>query len=384
MAPLANALAIPLVGMVVVPLALVWLVVPWDPILLLAHQLFALVAVVLQWLDALPAAVWVQHAPPPWATAAGMVGIVLLLAPRGLHVRLLGVLWLLPLFLVVPPRPGPGAVWLEVLDVGQGLAVVVQTERHTLLYDTGPRFNDLADAGNRIVAPYLRAQGIAALDALIVTHQDADHSGGALSLLQSVPVHWLASSMGPENRIVAARHAARLGHVPCHAGQSWTWDGVRFDMLHPRADSYGNPRLKTNDRGCVLKITSAFGSALLTADIEARSEAELVALQPEALPADVMLVPHHGSRTSSTPAFIAAVRPRVAIATPGYRNRLGHPRPEIVARYREQDIRFLRSDFDGAVRVRFDGGAPAIRAWRSVAGPYWRDRPAREEAAPLD
>ena len=315
--PLANALAIPLVSMVVVPLALSWLVVPWDAILVVAHQLFALVVAVLEWLDALPAAVWAQHAPPAWAVAAGVVGILFLLAPRGLHVRLLGIVWLLPLFVVVPSRPEDGAAWLEVLDVGQGLAVVVQTRHHTLLYDTGPRFNDLADAGNRIIAPYLRAQGIRELDGMVVTHLDADHSGGALSLLATVPVGWLASSMPEDSRIVVARKEANKVHVPCYAGQTWVWDGVRFDVLHPRRESYLNPKLKTNDRGCVLKITSAHGTALLTADIEARSEAELVAYQKDALPSDVMLVPHHGSKTSSTPAFIAAVHPRLAIATPG-------------------------------------------------------------------
>ena len=382
--PLANTLAIPLVSMVVVPLALLWLIVPVDFILVLAHQLFAWVVVPLRWLDAQPAAVWAQHAPPSWAIAASIAGIVLLLAPRGLHVRWLGAVWLLPLFVVVPARPEPGALWLEVLDVGQGLAVVAQTANHTLLYDTGPRFNDIADAGNRIIAPYLRATGIRELDALVVTHADADHSGGALSVLQTVPVGWVASSMSADHRIVAARAAANQIHLPCHGGQSWVWDGVRFDVLHPRRDSYANAKLKTNDRGCVLKITSAHGSVLLTADIEARSEAELVASQPEALRSDVMLVPHHGSKTSSTRAFLAAVSPALAIATPGYRNRLGHPRPEIVARYQEQGIRLLRSDYDGAVEIRFDGGTPRVRAWRETAGPYWRDRPLREEQAPLE
>ncbi|MBK8741108.1 MAG: hypothetical protein IPM02_16985 [Betaproteobacteria bacterium] len=134
----------------------------------------------------------------------------------------------------------------------------------------------------------------------------------------------------------------------------------------------------------MVKITSAHGTALLTADIEARSEAELLMHQKDMLASDVMLVPHHGSRTSSTPAFIAAVNPRIAIATPGYRNRFGHPRPEIVERYRERGIRLLRSDYDGAVEVRFDGGEPKVRAWRAVDQPYWRDRPVREEQPPLE
>ena len=383
-APLANAFAIPLVSMIVVPMALTWLLVPWDVILIGAHQLFAWVVLALEWLNALPAAVWVQHAPSPWMVVAGAIGVLLLLAPRGLHIRLLGTVWLLPLFVVLPLRPEHGALWLEFLDVGQGLAVVVRTRSHTLLYDTGPRFNDLADAGNRVIGPYLRAHGIRELDAMIVTHVDADHSGGALSLLQTVPVDWLTSSMPEDNRIVVARSNANKFHTPCHAGQIWDWDGVRFEVLHPRRESYFNPKLKSNDRGCVLKITSAHGAVLLTADIEARSEAELLAYQADALSSDVMLVPHHGSKTSSTAAFIAAVRPKLAVATAGYRNRLGHPRPEVLARYKEMGIRLLRSDHDGAIEVRFDGGEAKIRSWREAGQPYWRDRPARAELLPLE
>jgi competence protein ComEC len=376
--PIANAFAIPLVSMIVVPLALAWLVLPLDWILLAAHELFAIVVVALEGLSALPAAVWSQHAPSVWAVAAGIVGMLLLLAPRGLHARAIGALWMLPLFAVAPSRPPEGALWVEVLDVGQGLAVVVQTHRHALLYDTGPRFNELSDAGNRIVAPYLRAQGITKLDGMIVTHRDTDHSGGALSLLATVPVGWVASSMGEDSSVVLAQRDADRVHTPCFAGQSWTWDGVRFDMLHPPGESYSNPRLKANDRGCVLKISSMHGSVLLTADIEARSEAELLVRNVEALRSDVMLVPHHGSKTSSTSEFLLGVSPQLAIAATGYRNRLGHPRPEVVARYREQRVRLMRSDYDGAISVRFEGGGPKIRAWREMDARYWRDRPQRE------
>ena len=377
--PIANAFAIPIVSMVVVPLALAWLVLPWDFILIVAHQLFAWTAFVLQWLDKLPSAVWTQHAPPTWAVVAGVIGMLLLLAPRGLHGRLLGGLWLLPIFVVTPMRPDPGGVWFQVLDVGQGLAVVVQTHRHTLLYDTGARFTDITDAGNRIIAPYLRALGIERLDGLIVSHADADHSGGAVSLLGAVPVGWLRSSLPDDHRLVSARRLNQLPNARCEAGEAWTWDDVEFRVLHPTAGSYRDSRLKSNDRSCVIKVTSTHGSLLLTGDIEARSEAELILREGGRLTSDVMLVPHHGSKTSSTDAFIDAVTPDIAIATPGYRNRFGHPRPEVLARYELRRVRLLRSDYDGAIEARFDGGRPSMRTWRSDNGPYWRDRPVRDE-----
>lgn len=383
-APIANAFAIPVVSLVIVPMALAWLVLPLDIILIAAHQLFAWVVAGLQWLNEMPAAVWSQHAPSGWAIVAGVVGVLLLLAPRGLHARALGAVWLAPLFIAVPIRPEAGAFWMEVLDVGQGLAVVVQTRQHTLLYDTGPRFNEVSDAGNRIIAPYLRAQGIAKLDGIVVTHADADHSGGALSLLATVPADWVASSMGESTQLVRAQASAGRIHVPCFAGQGWSWDGVRFDMLHPAGASYLDPKVRTNDRGCVLRISSPHGAALLTADIEARSESLLVATQRAALPADVMLVPHHGSKTSSTAPFVEAVGPRLAIATSGYRNRLGHPRHEVVAQYASRGIRLLRSDYDGAIEVRFEGGPPKARAWREVDRRYWRDQPRRGELLALE
>jgi competence protein ComEC len=382
--PLANALAIPVVGMVVVPMALLWLVIPWDFILVAAHALFAWVAAVLTWLDALPAAVWAQHAPPPWAVAAGMAGVLLLLAPRGMGLRWPGLAFVLPLFLAFPERPPPGALWLEVLDVGQGLAVLAQTRDHALLYDAGPRFSDVADAGNRIVAPYLRARGIARLDGLVITHQDADHSGGAQSVLASVPVGWVLSSLDTGHRIAVAARAGGSDALPCAAGQRWEWDGVGFAVLHPRAASLRDPGVKSNDRGCVLRIDTAHGSVLLTGDIEARSEAELLGRGPALLRSDVLQVPHHGSKTSSTPAFIAAVGPRLAIATPGYRNRLGHPRPEILERYRAQGVPLLRSDYDGAVQIRFERGTFRVRTWRQTDERYWRDRPRRDDAGASD
>ena len=217
---------------------------------------------------------------------------------------------------------------------------------------------------------------------MIVTHQDTDHSGGALSVLQVVPVDWLASSLPAEHAILARRSADGGAALRCEAGQRWTWDGVRFEVLQPTVDHYAMPRLKPNDLSCVVRIESDHGSALLTGDLEARGELELVRRDGVSLQSDVLVVPHHGSRTSSTPAFIAAVAPQVAVFTPGYRNRFGHPRPDVVARYDDAGVRTYRTDYDGALTFVFAPGASRTpRAERDHDRRYWRDAPQREASA---
>ena len=376
--PVANALAIPVVTFAVVPMALAAIVLPIDALWRAAHAVFSALMIPLDALAAMPSAAWQQHAPPDWTVASALVGVLWLAAPRGVPGRVLGFVALLPLFVVRPAPPSPGTFRMTVLDVGQGLAVVVETHRHALLYDTGPRYTEDSDAGGRIVAPFLRATGMRRLGGMIITHQDSDHSGGALSLLQTVPVDWLASSLSADHAIHARRAADGGTVLRCEAGQRWTWDGVRFEMLQPTAAHYAMPQLKPNDLSCVVRIESDHGSALLTGDLEARGELELVARDPSALTADVLLVPHHGSRTSSTPAFIAAVAPKIAVYTPGYRNRFGHPRPDVVARYDAAGIRGYRTDYDGALSFIFAPGASlAPRAEREHDRRYWRDAPLR-------
>jgi competence protein ComEC len=383
--PLANAVAIPVVTFIVVPLALASILVPWDLLLIMAHQVFAWVAMFLELLSTLPAAVWQQHAPPVWAVIAGAFGIVWLLAPRGVPGRALGLVWLLPLFVVAPMLPAPGAFRLIVLDVGQGLSVLVQTRQHALLYDTGPRFNDTADAGNRIIAPMLRSIGVAKLDLLMVSHQDTDHSGGVRSLLETVPVADLLSSLPADHAINRARVARGEATRRCIAGETWTWDGVDFTVVHPVVANYSNPKLRPNDLSCVIRIANAAGSALLTGDIEARTEADLVRRSGEALHSDVLVVPHHGSKTSSTPAFIAAVHPETAVFTPGYRNRFRHPRPEIVERYDVAGVKSYRTDYDGALTFNFgDGQGREPLREREQHARYWREAPLRGDLPSLD
>jgi competence protein ComEC len=366
--PLANAVAIPVVSFIVTPLALAGALPFLDPLLSLAHLVTGWLMVFIDWLAALPLAIWQQAAPPAWAVLLALAGGIWLLLPRGFPARWLGLLAFLPLLTAVPPRPAVGTAEVTVLDVGQGLAIHVQTSAHDLLFDAGPAFSAEADSGNRIIAPYLRAMGVRGLDVLVISHADKDHEGGAASVLAALPVAVLKASLPFEH----ALSAQPVPQQPCVEGDSWIWDGVRFDMLHPGAEALSR---KTNDVSCVLRVTAGGKSMLLTSDIEAVSEAVLLKRHPADLAADVMTAPHHGSRTSSTSGFIAAVAARDVIFPVGYRNRFGHPKEDVVARYVEAGARLHRTDADGAVRVGLGAAGTNFRHEREERRRYWHARP---------
>ncbi len=376
--PLANAIAIPVVSLVVVPLTLAGMLLPFDFVLLAAHQVMAWCSTLLEWMSAAPETVWQQHAPPPWTVLVAALGAAWLLLPRGFPARWLGVIGLLPMFLVLPPRLAEGTLRLTVLDVGQGLAAVVQTRNHALLYDTGPGFGPGADSGNRVIVPYLRAAGVQRLDAMIVSHDNADHSGGALSVLQALPVDALFTSLHDMDPLPLQAPAA----FRCFAGQRWEWDGVRFEMLHPARDSYDAGRIKTNDRSCVLKIVAGPNSILLPGDIQSKAETALLSSQRGALAATVLVAPHHGSRTSSALEWVRAVNPQSVIFPVGYRNRFGHPHEEVIGRYRDQGSTMFRTDRDGAVTVVFDAaGVIGIEPYRARYRRYWQTKMASDPVA---
>jgi len=362
--PLANALAIPLVSLVVTPLALLGSLPLLDPLLFLAHAVTAWMMIFIDWLAALPLAIWQQAAPPAWAVLLALAGGLWLLLPRGFPSRWLGVLAFLPLLTVLPPRPATGTAAITVLDVGQGLAIHVQTAGHDLLFDAGPAFSADADSGNRIIAPYLRAMGVRRLDAMVISHADKDHEGGAASVLAALPVALLKTSLPFEH----ALSAQPVPHEVCRDGDAWDWDGVRFEMLHPGAAPLSR---KTNDLSCVLRVTAGGKAMLLTSDIEAVSEAALLDRHRDRLSATVMTAPHHGSKTSSTPGFIDAVAARDVIFPVGYRNRFGHPKEDVVERYRQSGARLHRTDADGAVGVRLSAADIGFRHERAERRRYW-------------
>ncbi len=268
-----------------------------------------------------------------------------------------------------PPPLADGELQLTVLDVGHGLAVAARTRNHALLFDAGPAFGPQADSGNRMIVPYLRATGVQALDLMIVSHDDIDHYGGASSVLQALPVAQLLSSLpDPDPLPFEAASAAR-----CVAGQAWEWDGVRFEMLHPTRESYDDPSIKDNNRGCVLRIATRTAVALIPADIEAQAEQQLLASSRDALRAQVLIVPHHGSKTSSLPEFVRAVDPRIAIYPVGYRNRFGHPQADVEERYLRQGSHVYRTDRDGALTLHFGiGDAIRVTPHRATYRRYWQ------------
>jgi len=351
----ANVVAIPWVGFVVVPLTLAGtLLVAISPYS--AAILLKLAAMSLNWLwllltklGNLPHFVWYHTLSNPLVFIAAVIGILLLIAPRGLPARWLGILWLVPLFLIKPARPENGTVWLTLLDVGQGLSAVIQTHNHTLVYDTGPRFSESFNAGDAVLIPFLRYRGVSKIDTLVISHGDSDHIGGAHPLLKSIPADLVLTSV-PD----------RFPHQHtklCRKGQHWEWDGITFKMLFP-VPAFMN---KNNNKSCVLAIRAGNNQILLTGDIEAPAERYLVRHERSELKSTILIAPHHGSITSSTVPFVNAVDPKYVLFPVGYRNRFHFPSQVVLDRYRRVGAQVFRTDGGGAVGFLVSGLSALVR-----------------------
>ncbi len=379
----ANLLAVPWVTLVVTPLCLLGLVLPFA---------WSVAAEALQWLVWLLKACagvswaqWSAPAAPLWAGAAALVGMGMWAMRVPMWLRCFGVALVLPVLSWQTPRPVHGTFELVAADMGQGHAVLLRTATHSLLYDTGPRYSAETDAGQRVLVPLLRAWG-ERLDRIVISHQDSDHSGGAPAVMAMQPQADVLTSIAPEHPL------QQLGVMQrCERGQSWMWDGVRFEVLHPSASDYER-KLKPNALSCVLRVSAsravvaqtdaaldhasakapppAQGTALLAGDIEAAQEQDLLQ-SGQALQADWLLVPHHGSATSSTQDFLNAVDPNVAIVQAGYRNRFGHPRPDVLRRYNDLGVLVVQTPRCGASTWRSQQ-PKLVQCERNQRQRYWQ------------
>jgi competence protein ComEC len=359
--PLANLVAVPVVSLVVVPsllaaTALAGLGLAGAGAALLGASAWVMGALwrLLEQLATWPGAELYLPEPTTPALAAALVGAAVLLAPRALPGRAAGLVLLLPLLVPRVDRPAPGTFALHVLDVGQGLAVLVRTREHALLYDAGAALPGGFDLGQAAVVPALRALDVRRLDRLVVSHGDMDHAGG---------VGAVARAYAPRTLSSARRFPER-----CAAGARWTWDGVTFEFLHPPA---GFPDVD-NDSSCVLRVEGAFGAALLPGDVSAVIEQRLVHADAR-LAADVLVVPHHGSRSSSSDAFLDAVGPAVALVSAGHRNRFGHPAPDVVARYVRRGVALHGTAERGMLTVHVGERGPTVRGYRQERSRWWRE-----------
>lgn len=363
-APLANLIAVPVISLLAVPLSLLAAVVMfvWP---MLAGKLFYFVDTVLQslwWLlvhlAEIPVAS-INHAPPSyWALLFAVPGVLLLLAPAGMPARWLSVVMFLPLALTDAEQPETGEINMTLLDVGQGLSAVVQTTHHLLVFDTGAKFSEQSDMGQSVLLPYLRSQGVAKIDSLIISHGDNDHIGGAASLMRGMPAEKVLTSV--------PQQLSGYAPIECAAGQSWSWDEVEFTVLGPK-----QAFVSENDNSCVLQIRSKHSKVLLTGDIEAAAESWLVDTYGEGLKSDVLVAPHHGSKTSSTAGFLQAVNPGYILIPAGYKNQFGHPHKDILARYRQVDAKWLNSADNGAITVSVQDNALVVQGMRQTESKYW-------------
>jgi competence protein ComEC len=462
--PFANALAIPVLTFVVTPLALALALFGLVPSLdwlanacgVLAHLALECTLIPVAWLANLSWAAFEVAAAPFWTLALAAAGLCWALQPPGWPTRWAGWCLLFPVLSFEPQRPEPGHWRLLAFDVGQGGAVLLQTQTHDLLFDTGPR-QGASDAGTRTILPTLRALGVRKLDGLVVSHNDSDHAGGLLAVIKALPVGTLYSSFSFQDWLERAPHSSaasvlKTGSMQalfCERGRDWEWDGVRFQFLHPEArqlagapdsaiqmgepttpfarrahDSASSRHLEAtghleaaktasvrsgkilpskNSQSCVLHIQGLHHSALLPGDIGVKQEqlllerhaskqggsqqhvpdhsvsaqqitVELVAIPLTGLTADLVVVAHHGSETSSSPRFVQQLKAQHAVVQAGYLNRFGHPHPMIKQRWLEVQAKFWQTDRHGAISARSSPAGMIVQPYSQVRQRYWHQR----------
>jgi competence protein ComEC len=401
--PFANLLLIPYVSFLVVPVVLVAIVCVFllpdfaDVLFRLAASLLDIIWPLLSYLAALPYALWVRGDIDVIKLLLATLAMLLLYFSRGLSLyivshlqqinfqqshqrqtiqqratwifRVIACLLFLPLFVVTKATFNTGEYQLTVLDVGQGSAAIIQTQNHVAVFDAGAKFSDKLDVGSSVVLPYLRSQGIQSLDYLIISHGDADHIGGAQVILDTLPE---TGVIGQDiEKLIASNK--RL----CVAGDSWHWDGIDFVFLSPVTSALSDDnstvkRDQRNNQSCVLQVSSTAGSVLFTGDIEKGTEQNLLIRYGRQLDSDILLAPHHGSNTSSTAEFIAAVDPEISIFSVGYKNKFNFPNNKVMARYDAQGGTLLQTDKSGALSIILTSKTGwVIEKYREKARKYW-------------
>ncbi len=412
--PLANAVAIPVVTFIVTPFALLTALISCVPGLSavasmtawIAHVAFEGCMIPVSWLAHAAWSSFAVAAMPLWSLVLSVLGICWALQPPGVPLRWVGWTLLLPALSWQPKQMPYGGWWLSALDVGQGSAILLQTRHHALLFDTGPKVGS-TDAGQRVVIPVMRALGVRKLDALVVSHSDIDHAGGLLGLLNEVSVQHVFSSFNLESWLLKYKQSAStVANRPrpnaissCVAGYDWEWDGVRFSFLHPQDEtsdtfksqnsSQQKKKVRTNTQSCVLHIHGNHHSALLTGDIGIKQEEEILQRlnTPLATPADlaltnnasrsfadVVLVGHHGSLTSSSESFVRFSGASHAIVQVGYLNRFSHPAQDVQQRWLNARARFWRTDIHGAVTVQSSLEGLKVQSESFRRKRYWHER----------
>ena len=367
LSPIANLLAIPWVSFVVVPLSLLALV--FMPISsFISNGLFSIAALAIDWMfsgfellsKSLLANLNIAEIPSVYLLSA-FAGFLFLLLPKGFPARWLGLVAILPALLFMPEKPKQGEFTFTLLDAGQGMASVLQTANHTLIYDVGTRYSDTYDIGKLVVLPFLKSKGIEQVDSMILSHKDIDHWGGAEAVLKEIKVTEIISS---DSEIIDKQEVSL-----CVKGQSWQWDGVEFEILSPPIEF---PK-KDNDRSCVLRVSNANHSVLLTGDIERKTEKLLLKNAREKLSTEVLTVPHHGSKTSSSKDFLQAVSPKLALIPAGYRNRFGHPKDKVLKRYEKLEIPVMDTIKSGAITINFpkSKGEIEVGSHRTQKRGFW-------------
>ena len=366
--PLANLIAVPWICFLVLPFtvaaSLILLVAPTIGVPLLQFAGWAMQTLwwLLEKIAGWPGALWYFPEPSLWALILAMLGAFWLLLPRGMPARALGLLLLLPLLWPARTPLADGEFETLMLDVGQGLAFVVRTREHALVYDAGARFPSGFDLGDAAVVPALHALGIGHLDRMIISHGDNDHAGGAAAVLAAYPS--LPVESGEPDRL-------KIPVTPCLAGEAWNWNGVSFRIVHPSLPL----STRNNDRCCVLDVRSGASELVLSGDITAAVEAQVAAALAPIAPQLVLQVPHHGSKTSSSQGFLDALHPLLALVSSGYRNHFHHPSPDVVARYAVRRVDLLNTSQSGFVDVRFGADVPPriVERGRVDRHPYWRE-----------